>query len=136
MRIIGVVNEPVAVEMPAELAALSVALDEALEQYDDNLQTWQLADHRQHASSSEPTPATAADLEDAHAGLVVAEKRLKTARDLYNAAQQTITAQRVAAEYAADQRQQAEQRLARQEAALARIRKRGLRALAAKVTGA
>lgn len=135
MQLIGVVNEPAPVEMPAALAVLSVALDEALAEHDANHQTWKFAYQRQHLGSSPPTAATTAELQDAQEGLQVAEKRLEAARSAYNAAQQAITSQQVAADYAADQRRQVAEKLARQEAALVRNNKRGLRALAAKVTG-
>lgn len=151
-----VVNAPAAVEMPAELAALSVDVDQALEEYEAAQQGWQrillerqraVEEHRQervnvlHGATAQVVTgdglvevASDQDVAAAQEEVERAGERLSRVRAAYHDAAHRLTEQRVAAAYAEDQERLTAERQARREAALRRQERRGLRRIAAMVT--
>lgn len=98
VELFGVANEPGPVEVPAELAALGIELDAALERRERAFGAWSDAMRR------------GADEAEARAVLEDEDERLGAARVAYNDLARRLSERRTMEEYAADQAEQAAQR--------------------------
>jgi hypothetical protein len=148
VRLFGYANEPAPVEVPAELAALGIAVDVARERYEAAGRDWSTARRRvasaeaaQSRNTGMPSAAERQEMDDARAEEDAAKDEmeeagaaLERAQVAYNALARLLQDGATVAAYAADQAAQAAERDAARDRSRAASQRRGLRALKAKVS--
>ena len=149
VRLFGVVNEPAPVEVPAELAALGIAVDVARQRYEVTLGEWSAASRRaaiaesaQSRHTGTPSPAerqAAADAGDEEAAtkdeLTEAGEVLERAQVAYNSLARRLQDRAAMEAYRLEQEGLAAEREAARVARKTSARRGGLRAIRAKVSG-